>query len=124
MHMVYRNLRHAFLFEASVGFITLLAVSVYGPTGIFFIALLSLRPLTLKREKAPSKDRYWRTYYDILRISIGITALSILFTFLATEYGLITTARKEILFVSVIPWYMVTHGFVGYFLIQGGGKDE
>jgi len=63
-------------------------------------------------------------YSDIFRISVRITGLSILMTLVAVESGLLTLPWRDMLIVSVIPWYMITHGIVGYFLARERMRDD
>ena len=113
--MAYRHIHHAFLFEATVGLLSLLTVAAAGNVGVFLIALIFFRPFILHREQTPPDQRIWRLYYNALRIGAALTALSILATYGLQEIFPTQNARG-LPFILVLPWFMLSHGIAGFVL--------
>lgn len=113
MSLVYKHLHHAFLFELLGGLVALLAVITLGGKGVPALAVLALRPLILERSPDPPDERVWRLYYDAFKVSLLLTATTIIFTYVLFEFVGDDFQQHRVLLLTVVPWFLVIHGLVG-----------
>ena len=116
--MIYKNPKQAYLFEAVVGFLTLLLCLVVGKFGYVVLALMVLRPMLLETDRT-KRDQidYW-IYFHAMRLSVYFAGSAILFTVLAFQFRPFTSYDKTLLITLIIPWFVLAHGFIGYFVAR------
>jgi len=114
--MVYKNLRHAFLFEAIVGFISLSLVLSVGRLGVAFLALLALRPFLLEREAGPPTEALWRLYYNAFRISVVLLGILIIGAFVGLELEILRIQNLNLTLSLIVSCFAAVHGFSGFVL--------
>lgn len=115
--MKYKNLYFAFLLEILVGFGTILSISLMGNKGIVFLALLALRPIFLKRENIKDEKLYWQFSYKIILNSAIVLSLMIISILIIVQFIPVWKVKLpsfEILLVEIIPFFLLTHGVMGY----------
>ncbi len=111
--MKYKNLTLAFIFQAVTGVLSIIAIAVFGGKGLAVITLLALRPLLLEKENNFPDESIWRLYYDILKLSVFFTALTIIFIYFSSILLHGEVLKSEILFISVPPYFLIIHALVG-----------
>jgi hypothetical protein len=114
--MTYRNLHHAFLFEAVVGLLALLTVVVFGKYGVFLLIVLSIRPLILKRFKEAPDQRVWRLYFRVFILALFLTAFAILATSFVVDVRWDEPQGIAYLSLLALPWFVLAHGVGGYLI--------
>lgn len=105
------------MIEILVGFGTILLISLIGYKGISALAILALRPLVLEREKIEDEKLYLQFSYKILSNSLIIIFLMIVFIFTIVQFIPAWTAKlppMDILLVTTIPFFLLTHGVIGF----------
>ncbi len=115
--MKYKNLNFAFLLEIIIGFGTILSISLMGNKGIAFLALMALRPIFLKRENIKDEKLYWQFSYKIILNSTIVLALMIISILIIVQFIPVWKVKLpsfEILLVELIPFFLLTHGVMGY----------
>lgn len=115
--MKYKNLNFAFLLEIIIGFGTILSISLMGNKGIAFLALLALRPIFLKRENIKDEKLYWQFSYKIILNSTIVLSLMIISILIIVQFIPVWRVKLpsfEILLVELIPFFLLTHGVMGY----------
>jgi hypothetical protein len=113
----YKNLNIAFLFEILIGFGTIISISLMGSKGLTALAFMILRPLILKREKIEDTDSYFKSFYKILFSSLSIISIMMISIVIITLFIPIWRDRlpsPEIMFVVILPFFLLTHGVIGY----------
>jgi len=113
----YKNSNIAFLFEILIGFGTIVSISLMGPKGMTALAFMILRPLILKREKIEDTDSYFQLFYKILFSSLSIIAIMMISIVIITLFIPIwreNLPSPEIMFVVILPFFLLTHGVIGY----------
>lgn len=121
---VYKNLHHAFLFEALAGIIALLTVAVVGINGVAVLAVLVLRPFVLERMKAPVHEQPWRLYSFAVVSASLLTAVSLAFTAWFLDLPWYESAGVRYLSLLAIPWFILNHGVTGFFLSYPDKRDS
>lgn len=114
--MKYKNLNFAFLIEILIGLGTILTISLIGYKGLVPIALLALRPLVLEREEVKNEKEYWQFSYKIMVNSVLLISLLIIILFVIGNFFPQLSLKlppHKILFIEVIPFFILTHGVVG-----------
>jgi len=111
--MVYKHLHHAFLFELLGGLIALFCVIAFGGKGVPALAVLALRPLILERSPNPPDERVWRLYYNAFKVSLFLTATTVVLTFFTFNFLSYNLQDHNLLLLTVVPWFFVIHGLVG-----------
>ncbi len=114
--MHYKHLHHAFLFEFVVGLLTIYFVFAVGSKGMAVVALLALRPLVLDILPGPTEERLWRMYYKAAKWGLLLTGATIVITYLFFNYLTAGFHDRGIVFLTIIPWFMIIHGFIGFIL--------
>ena len=100
-----------------VGFGTILSISLLGYIGIAALAILALRPLILERGKIEDEKLYLQFLYKILSNSLIIIFLMIVFIFIIIQFIPAWTAKlppMDILLITIIPFFLLTHGLMGF----------
>ena len=114
--MRYKYPHEAFLFEAIVGFVTLILVLAFGKVGYVGFVFLILRPIALEATDTPTDQMTYRLYYDAMRIAVYFAAASILLTIAAFQFAVFRSHDKTLALTLILPWYVLAHGFIGYVL--------
>lgn len=115
--MKYKNLNIAFLIEIFVGFGCIITISLIGYKGLAALAILALRPLILEREKIDDEKLYLRFSYKVLSNSLLIIFLMIVFEIIIIQFIPVWRTKLppiEDLFIILIPFFLLTHGIVGF----------
>lgn len=115
--MKYKNLNFAFLLEILIGLGTILSISLMGNKGIAFLALMALRPIFLKRENIKDEKLYWQFSYKIILNSAIVLSLMIILIIIIVQFIPVWKVKLpsfEILLVELIPFFLLTHGVMGY----------
>jgi cation transporter-like permease len=112
----YKNLNIAFLFEICVGFGTILSIALLGPKGIAALSLMILRPIMLEREKIENSKDYFKYFYKILSSSLTIIFIMIVSIIIIIQFIPSYKAKLpsiDILFIIILPFFLLTHGVIG-----------
>ncbi len=115
--MKYKNLTLAFLFEIVVGFGTILSISLLGYKGLAVLAVLALRPFILEQEQIKDEKLYLQFSYKVLSNSLIIIFLMIVFEIIIIQFIPNWKAKLpplENLLIIIIPFFLLTHGVIGY----------
>ncbi|HMN48107.1 MAG TPA: hypothetical protein PKD67_03135 [Ignavibacteriaceae bacterium] len=115
--MKYKNLTLAFLFEIVVGFGTILSISLLGYKGLAALAVLALRPFILEQEQIKDEKLYLQFSYKVLSNSLIIIFLMIVFEIIIIQFIPNWKAKLpplENLLIIIIPFFLLTHGVIGY----------
>jgi hypothetical protein len=113
----YKNLNLAFLIEILVGFGTILSISLLGYKGLTALVLIALRPFLLEREQIKNDKLYWEFSYKILSGSLMIIFLMIISIFIIIQFIPVWRSKlptTEILLIVIIPFFLLTHGVIGF----------
>jgi hypothetical protein len=113
----YKNLNLAFLIEILVGFGTILSISLLGYKGLTALVLIALRPFLLEREQIKNDKLYWQFTYKILSGSLMIIFLMIISIFIIIQFIPVWRSKlptTEILLIVIIPFFLLTHGVIGF----------
>lgn len=123
----YKNLNLAFLIEILVGFGCILTISFIGTKGLASLALLALRPLLLERETIKDEKKYYQFFYKIIVSSVIIIALMIISILIIVQFIPIWKAKLptfDILLVEILPFFLLTHGVIGFINLSSFEKSE
>lgn len=115
--MKYKNLNLAFLFEIIVGFGTILSISLLGYKGLAALAVLVIRPFILEREQIKDEKLYLQFSFKVLSNSLIIIFLMIVFEIIIIQFIPNWKAKLpplENLLIIIIPFFLLTHGVIGY----------
>ena len=115
--MKYKKLNIAFLIEIIVGFGTIVLISLIGYKGLSALAILALRPFVLEREKIEDEKSYLQFSYKILSNSLIIIFLMIISIFIIVQFIPIWNTKlppMDILLITIIPFFLLTHGVIGF----------
>jgi len=113
----YKNLNIAFLIEILVGFGTILSISLIGYKGLSALAILALRPFILEREKIDDEKSYLQFSYKILSNSLFIIFLMIISVLIIIQFIPDWNSKlppTENILILVIPFFLLTHGVIGF----------
>lgn len=105
------------MIEIFVGFGCIISISLIGYKGLSALAILALRPLILEREKIDDEKSYFRFSYKILSNSLFIIFLMIIFEIIIIQFIPVWSAKLppvNELFIIIIPFFLLTHGIVGF----------
>lgn len=111
----YKNLYLAYLFEIFVGFGTIISIGLLGTKGLAALAILALRSFFLEREGIKEKT-YLEFSYKILSNSLSIIFIMIISIIVILQFFPIWKAKLppvEVIFVVLIPFFLLTHGVIG-----------
>lgn len=125
--MKYKNLNIAFLIEIFVGFGTVLSISLLGTKGLAALAILALRPFVLQKEKIEDKKSYIEFSYKILSNSLSIIFIMIFSIIIILQFIPIWKAKLppiEVMFIVLIPFFLLTHGVIGLINYSSFDKKE
>ena len=117
---MYKSLTQAFLYQTIVGFLSVIAISAIGGKGIFILALIGLRPFILQREKSSPQKKLWEMYYKIGKLSVVLTSLMIIATYLLAGIIFDVIIINNDWFIVIIPFWVMTHGVIG--IVHAGKK--
>jgi hypothetical protein len=123
----YKNLNLAFLFEILIGFGCILSISLLGNRGLTSLVLIALRPIFLEKELIKDEKLYWQFSYKILLNSIIIIALMIISILIIVQFIPAWKTRlpsSEILFIEIIPFFILTHGVIGFVNVSSLDRKE
>jgi hypothetical protein len=113
----YKNLNIAFLIEILIGFGTILSISLIGYKGLSALAILALRPFILEREKIDDEKSYLQFSYKILSNSLFIIFLMIISVLIIIHFIPDWNSKlppTENILILVIPFFLLTHGVIGF----------
>lgn len=125
--MKYKNLNLAFLFEIIVGFGCILTISFIGTKGLASLALLALRPLLLEKESIKDAKKYYQFFYKITISSVIVISLMIISIFVIVQFIPVWELKLptyEILLVEIIPFFLLTHGVLGFINLSNLEKSD
>jgi uncharacterized membrane protein YczE len=112
----YKNLNLAFLIEIFVGLGTILSISLIGPKGLAALTILAIRPFVLQKEDVEDKKTYLEFSYKILSNSLSIIFIMIISIIIILQFIPLWKTKLppvEIMFVILIPFFLLTHGVIG-----------
>jgi hypothetical protein len=112
----YKNLNLAFLIEIFVGLGTILSISLIGPKGLAALAILAIRPFVLQKEDVQDKKTYLEFSYKILSNSLSIIFIMIISIIIILQFIPLWKTKLppvEVMFVILIPFFLLTHGVIG-----------
>ena len=115
--MKYKNLNIAFFIEILIGFGTILSISLIGYKGLAALAIIALRPLVLEREKIEDEKSYLQFIYKILSSSLIVIFLMIISVLIIIQFIPLWNAKlpaMDELLVTIIPFFQLTHGVIGF----------
>jgi len=113
----YKNLNLAFLIEIFIGFGCIISISLLGSKGLASLALMALRPVFLEREIIKDDKRYWKFSYKIILNSVVIISLMIISILVIIQFIPQWQAKLpsfKILLIEIIPFFLLTHGVIGF----------
>lgn len=117
--MRYKNLNLAFLMEIIVGFGSIISISILGPKGMAALILIAIRPFILERESIEQDNFYWRFIYRVNYHTLIVTSLFIITYYLVTTLQRTTYLMEDHnLLLQLIPFFLLTHGVVGFVVNQ------
>lgn len=125
--MKYKNMSIAFLIEMFIGFGTILSISLIGYKGIAALAILALRPIILEREVIKDENSYLQFFYKVLYNSLVIIFLMIISIFIIIQFIPVWKAKlppMDLLLITIIPFFLLTHGVIGFFNLSILDKSE
>ena len=123
----YKNLNIAFLIEILIGFGTILSISLIGYKGLSALAILALRPFILEREKIDDEKSYLQFSYKILSNSLFIIFLMIISVLIIIQFIPDWNSKlphTENILILVIPFFLLTHGVIGFFNLSILNKTQ
>ena len=125
--MKYKNLYISFLFEIFIGFGTIISVGFLGTTGLVALAILALRTFFLEKETIQEKKTYLEFSYKILSNSLSIIFIMIIFIILILQF--ISSWKEklppvEVIFVVLIPFFLLTHGAIGLINLSNYNQNK
>ncbi len=123
----YKNLNLAFLIEIIVGFGCILTISFIGTKGLASLALLALRPLVLERETIKDEKKYYQFFYKITISSVIVISLMIISILIIVQFIPVWKAKLptfDILLVEILPFFLLTHGVLGFVNYSNFEKSE
>ena len=115
--MKYKNLNLAFLIEIFIGFGCIISISLLGSKGLASLALMALRPVFLEREIIKDEKSYWQFLYKIILNTIVVISLMIISILVIIQLIPQWQAKLpsfQILLIEIIPFFLLTHGVIGF----------
>ncbi len=125
--MKYKNLYIAFLFEIFVGFGTIISVGLLGTKGLAALTILALRSFFLEKESTQEKKTYLEFSYKILSNTLSIIFLMIISIIIILQFIPIWKAKLppvEVIFVVLIPFFLLTHGVIGLINLSNYNQNK
>ena len=125
--MKYKNLNIAFLLEILIAFGTIISISLIGYNGLIALAILALRPLVLEREKIEDTNFYLKFTYKVLSSSLAIIFIMMISIIIIIQF--IPAWQMKLppidkLFMLLIPFFLLTHGVIGFINLSLLDKSE
>lgn len=114
--MRYKNLRLVFLYQAIIGFATIISISTMGGKGIIAICLLALRPFFFERSDTEPEKEIRQLYLDLFKYSIWLTALTIIFIYFSSILLFNSYIKSNIWLLMTIPYFVFISGVIGLLL--------
>lgn len=111
--MRYKSLPAAFLFQAVVGALCVVSISLSGPAWFAMLAILGLRPLILKKIPISDDDNILGFNYKIIKISLIVTALTIIFIYIVFDLFSHSSPIRGLWLLMIPPYFVLLHGVVG-----------
>jgi len=123
----YKNLNIAFLLEILIAFGTIISISLIGYNGLIALAILALRPLVLEREKIEDTNFYLKFTYKVLSSSLAIIFIMMISIIIIIQF--IPAWQMKLppidkLFMLLIPFFLLTHGVIGFINLSLLDKSE
>lgn len=115
--MKYKNLNVAFLIEILVGFGCILSISLLGSKGLVSLILIALRPFILEKEPIKNEKLYRHFSYKIILNSMIIIFLMIISILVIMQFipqWKTKLPSLEILLIEILPFFLLTHGVMGF----------
>lgn len=115
--MKYKNLNVAFLIEILVGFGCILSISLLGSKGLVSLVLIALRPFILEKEPIKNEKLYRHFSYKIILNSMIIIFLMIISILVIMQFipqWKTKLPSLEILLIEIFPFFLLTHGVIGF----------
>ncbi|MFZ2323669.1 MAG: hypothetical protein WAV89_08235 [Ignavibacteriaceae bacterium] len=115
--MKYKNLNVAFLIEILVGFGCILSISLLGSKGLVSLILIALRPFILEKEPIKNEKLYRQFSYKIILNSMIIIFLMIISILVIMQFipqWKTKLPSLEILLIEIFPFFLLTHGVIGF----------
>ena len=115
--MKYKNLNVAFLIEILVGFGCILSISLLGSKGLVSLVLIALRPFILEKEPIKNEKLYRHFSYKIILNSMIIIFLMIISIMVIMQFipqWKTKLPSLEILLIEILPFFLLTHGVMGF----------
>lgn len=115
--MKYKNLNVAFLIEILVGFGCILSISLLGSKGLVSLVLIALRPFILEKEPIKNEKLYRHFSYKIILNSMIIIFLMIISILVIMQFipqWKTKLPSLEILLIEILPFFLLTHGVMGF----------
>ncbi len=125
--MKYKNLYIAFLFEIFVGFGTIISVGLLGTKGLAALTILALRSFFLEKQSTQEKKTYLEFSYKILSNTLSIIFLMIISIIIILQFIPIWKAKLppvEVIFVVLIPFFLLTHGVIGLINLSNYNQNK
>lgn len=100
-----------------VGFGCILTISFIGTKGLVSLAIIALRPILLEREPIQDEKRYYQFFYKITISSVIIISLMIVSILIIVQFIPVWKVKLptfDILLVEIIPFFLLTHGVLGF----------
>jgi hypothetical protein len=120
--MKYKNLDLAYSLEIIIGLITAILIILISPKAFIFLAILSLRPFILDKEKISYHDEYWHASFKLGRDALMIMSVIILCTFILIDLLLdedILFPNSDMILTILVPAFLIIHGILGIFNLKG-----
>lgn len=111
--MRYKSLPAAFLFQAVVGALCVVSISLSGPAWFATLAILGLRPFILKKIPIKENEINWEFYYNIAKISLVATALTIIFIYIVFDLFSHSSPIRGLWLLIIPPYFIFIHGVIG-----------
>ena len=125
--MKYKNLNVAFLFEILIGLGCILSISLLGSKGMVSLAIIAIRPFVLEKEPIKNEKQYWQFSYKIMFNSVVIISLMIISILLIVQFFPLWKLKLpsyEVLIIELIPFFILTHGVIGFINFSVFEKHE
>lgn len=110
-----------------IGFGTIISISLIGYKGLATLAILALRPFVLEREKIEDEKSYLQFLYKILSNSLIIIFLMIISIIVIIQFLPHLKAKlptMDILLIILIPFFLLTHGVIGFLNLSILDKNQ
>ena len=120
--MKYKNLDLAYSLEVFIGFVCALLIILISSKAFILLALISLRPFILDKEKISHHDEYWHTSFRLGRDALIIISILIICAIILVELLLnenMILPKIDIILTMLVPVFLIVHGIIGIFYNRG-----